>query len=169
MNDRGRPWRPQADVPRYCDIALPPYRYLPGVTPHPKTDPRGHSRNGSLVAADPAVAFLQGVDLYNHGCWWEAHEAWEFVWMREKDARKDALQGLIQLANAHLKLELGKRNAVRRLKAEALALLRRAGEVRVDLPDLMARSDIYLTARLGQADLRHDLRGYPYLQLLGGQ
>ena len=75
----------------------------------------------------------------------------------------------MQLANANWKLELGKRIAVRRLKAEALALLRRAGEVRVDLPDLMARSDIYLTARLGQADLRHDLRGYPYLQLLGGQ
>jgi predicted metal-dependent hydrolase len=50
-------------------------------------------------------AFLRGVDLFNHGFYWEAHEAWEGLWHAcgRKGAMADFLKGLIQLAAAGVK------------------------------------------------------------------
>jgi len=42
--------------------------------------------------------FLEGVDLFNQGSFWEAHEAWEDVWKEKEDPQKKLLQGLIQVA-----------------------------------------------------------------------
>lgn len=52
--------------------------------------------------------FLFGVDLYNFGYLWEAHEAWEGVWIVSKhdDLQRETLQGLIQCSAAALKLRL---------------------------------------------------------------
>jgi Domain of unknown function (DUF309) len=62
--------------------SLPPYAYLPGKKPHPVRDPTGHSYHVEPipVAAEASLgsdAFLWGLDLFNHGYYWEAHEAWE--------------------------------------------------------------------------------------------
>jgi Domain of unknown function (DUF309) len=62
--------------------SLPPYAYLPGKNPHPVRDPAGHSYHVKPipVAAEVSLssdAFLWGLDLFNHGYYWEAHEAWE--------------------------------------------------------------------------------------------
>ena len=48
-------------------------------------------------------AFLRGVDLYNACAWWEAHEAWEGVWIDLKAGARPGeearvMQGLIQCA-----------------------------------------------------------------------
>ncbi|HMC90499.1 MAG TPA: DUF309 domain-containing protein, partial [Gemmataceae bacterium] len=76
--------------PRFLpDEPLPPYSYVPGRFPHPHSDPRGHSygvrreRPPALDARDwqTARAYLRGVDLFNHGFYWEAHEAWEELWL----------------------------------------------------------------------------------------
>jgi Domain of unknown function (DUF309) len=65
--------------------SFPPYAYLPGRNPHPVRDPTGHSYHvGPLPVATEASlgsdAFLWGLDLFNHGYYWEAHEAWESLW-----------------------------------------------------------------------------------------
>jgi hypothetical protein len=95
---------------------LPAYAFLPGRDPHPTRDARGHSFG---VAEEPAgylpperwrenEEYLYGVDLYNHGYLWEAHEAWESLWHRAKhDAEQaDLLQGLIQCSAASLKIPM---------------------------------------------------------------
>ena len=110
--------------PRYLPArALPPYAYLPHRDPkdrhpHPERDPGGHQRDG---APDPAVtgppdpdawretpAFLWGVDLFNAGYYWEAHEAWEGLWRAADGAAAAALlHGLIKLAAAGVKAGVG--------------------------------------------------------------
>ena len=79
-----KPFEP--DWQRYCpQKPFPPYRHIPGVTPHPIRDPRGHSYGIEEVHdVDPLPPelwqqnedYLYGVDLYNFAYWWEAHEAW---------------------------------------------------------------------------------------------
>lgn len=103
---------------RYSQRPFPPYRYLPFQTdkphPHPRTDPAGHSYNEEedyLPKFSPddwrtCEPYLYGIDLFNHGYWWEAHEALETVWLAagQKSTRCGKfLQGLIQLAGAQLK------------------------------------------------------------------
>ena len=84
---------------------LPPYAYLPGWFPHPIRDPRGHSypitsKSPSFETADPD-AFVWGMDLFNHGYYWEAHEAWEALWRstRKGTAEHNLLHGLILLVD----------------------------------------------------------------------
>ena len=68
--------------------AFPPYAYLPGRDPHPTRDARGHSFGNEEAPPEwlpperwrENVEYLFGVDLYNHGFLWEAHEAWESLW-----------------------------------------------------------------------------------------
>lgn len=45
-------------------------------------------------------ALARGADLYNRGLYWEAHEAWEELWLRLEDEPKLFVQGLIQVAAA---------------------------------------------------------------------
>ena len=97
--------------------AFPPYAFLPGRDPHPTRDPRGHSYGhpegpGVYLTADrwrENEDYLFGIDLYNHGYLWEAHEVWEGLWHAAKHDRlqADQLQGLIQCAAASLKIPMG--------------------------------------------------------------
>ena len=107
------PRAPAPLAPRHTALALPPYRFIPGINKHPVRDPQGHSfgrEEIKLSFQDPKewkqnVAYLFGVDLYNNAFWWEAHEAWEAVWhTTDKDsAYGQFLQGLIQIAAAFIK------------------------------------------------------------------
>ena len=113
--------------------AFPPYAFLPGRDPHPTRDPRGHSF-GSPEEHPPflpphrwreSTPYLWGVDLYNNGFLWEAHEAWEGLWHVSKGERVLALylQGLIQCAAAWLKIAMEQPRGVERLAALALEKL----------------------------------------------
>ena len=72
-------------VPQF---ALPAYAFVPRRFPHPHSDPLGHRFGRDLPAAQvpdlehwaDSLHYLVGVDLFNHGYYWEAHEAWESVW-----------------------------------------------------------------------------------------
>jgi predicted metal-dependent hydrolase len=44
-----------------------------------------------------------GVELFNQGLFWEAHEAWEEVWMDLDDDPRVFVQGLIQIAAGYYK------------------------------------------------------------------
>ncbi|GAB3677481.1 hypothetical protein GCM10028792_17920 [Salinisphaera aquimarina] len=123
----------QASAPgfavRYSARALPAYRFLPGRDPHPTADPRGHSVDsapwfeiGGCAPADWAdcAPYLYGVDCFNHGFWWESHEAWEPLWrgLDSESVQGHYVQGLIQAANALLKRRMGRPSAVARLRRE---------------------------------------------------
>jgi hypothetical protein len=106
-------------TPRYLpDLPLPPYGYLPGCNPHPLRDPGGHMRDAPPPVpgdADPSrwrdwPAYLRGVDLFNHGYYWEAHEAWEQAWHARGrcGVTGDLLRGLIHLAGAGFATRRGK-------------------------------------------------------------
>ena len=46
----------------------------------------------------PWEALARGADLFNRGHHWEAHEAWEELWLALEDEPKLFVQGLIQFA-----------------------------------------------------------------------
>lgn len=129
---------PIAGTPRYApERDFPPYRFIPGRHPHPTAHPDGHSRDRE---PDPSPApdgstwrthglYLHACDLYNHGYFWEAHEGWEELWHRTPAARHEklVLQGLIQVAAAHLKERTGTPDGARRLARRATEKLRRHG------------------------------------------
>jgi len=105
--------------PRYTpEIMLPPYAYVPGHRPHPNRDPKGHGQ-GPDPGDIPALAdlrdwqgnriYLSGIDLFNHGYYWEAHEMWEALWHRTGGDAVTAmfLKGLIKLTAAGVKIREG--------------------------------------------------------------
>ncbi len=119
----------QLAIPRYTQKALPKYRYVPSVTPHPVIDPEGHSykkpeEKATALPADKWMQnepYLYGIDLFNHGYWWEAHEAWESVWLttQKTDLMGVFLQGLIQFSAALLKLSEGSKKGFDNLLKES--------------------------------------------------
>ena len=94
-------------------------------------DPAGHSYHvefiqvvaEALLGSDP---FLWGLDLINHGYYWEAHEAWEGLWrVADRDGPLRTLfNGLILLSAAGVKLRERKNAAAARHAMRAAALLR---------------------------------------------
>lgn len=52
-------------------------------------------------------AIRRGVDLFNAGAFWEAHEAWEAEWLMAEGNRRLFLQGLIQIAAAYHHVQRG--------------------------------------------------------------
>jgi hypothetical protein len=100
--------------------ALPSHAYLPGRTPRPERDSREDSPHATLWDE-----YLWGADLYNHGYFWEAHEAWEALWRgaQHDGVRRMFLKGLIQCAAACLKGLLGDVEACGRLATRGLAQL----------------------------------------------
>ncbi|WP_166820190.1 DUF309 domain-containing protein [Thalassoroseus pseudoceratinae] len=125
---------PDADPPsRYCPgRLLPAYAFVPGVHPHPVSSPNGHSfgvhrPTPTCDFADPLFReeFLFGIDLFNLGYYWEAHEAWECLWIAcgRHGHRATLLKGLIKLAAAGVKSRVGNATGVSRHTKRAVQLL----------------------------------------------
>jgi len=49
-------------------------------------------------ASEEATIFHKGVELFNEGEWFEAHEAWEDIWAAAEGDKRRFFQGLIQYA-----------------------------------------------------------------------
>jgi TDG/mug DNA glycosylase family protein len=103
------------------DYPFPPYSFVPGRFPHPFSDPAGHSYGRELTSAtvDPdhwrdSRTYLHGLDLFNAGFYWEAHEIWEGLWYgADRDGpTSDFLKALIRLAAAGVKVREGKARGV---------------------------------------------------------
>ncbi|MDA2929586.1 DUF309 domain-containing protein [Acidobacteria bacterium AH-259-O06] len=119
---------------RYTSKVFPPYRHLPGLTPHPQRHPKGHQYGKVEVPPEPfnpsswrhSSDYLYGADLYNFVYYWEAHEAWEGIWKTTKrvDIPGIYLQGLIQISAALLKREQGIRRGMKSLARAGLGKLR---------------------------------------------
>ena len=118
-----RPLNP--NWPRYSPYPFPSYHYLPGQTPHPRRNPRGHSygqpesKPGLFPAAQwkRSDDYLYGIDLYNFAFWWESHEVFEGLWYASgrNSVQGNFFQSLIQLAAANLKRFMGNDAAAQRL------------------------------------------------------
>ncbi len=101
---------------------FPPYAYIPGSTPrhdeavfevfHDSVRPGMTTSQLSQTAA-----WAAGWHYFRAGYFWEAHEVLEPVWMQTPDGspERHLVQSLIQTANAALKLQMNRPNAVRRL------------------------------------------------------
>jgi uncharacterized protein len=119
--------------PRYSPRELPPYSYVTGQFPHPIRDAAGHSYGLPPETVEPIdesswrtnATWLWAIDLFNHGFYWEAHEAWEGLWHAagRRGATADFLKGLIKLAAAGVKHREGRPEGVRRHATRASALL----------------------------------------------
>ncbi len=162
-----------SDISRYLpDVPFPPYTYVPGRTPHPVSDPAGHMYGEEPEPAELFVddwqrctTYLLGIDLFNHGYFWEAHEAWEALWHTagRSGPIADFLKGLIKLAAAGVKSlegsEIGRARHARRaaelfetaakqlglkdahLMGLNLADLRRKAEFAIDVPTIPEDAD----------------------------
>lgn len=119
--------------PRYVpDAAFPPYTFIPGRTPHPISDPAGHLFGQPLQLPEPLDpvrwqenrAYLYGVDLFNYGYYWEAHEVWEGLWRAagRTGLLAEFLKGLIKLAAAGVKVRQGQPQGVASHAAGAVSL-----------------------------------------------
>ena len=125
----------RVEIQRFVpDEPLPPYSYVTGRFPHPTHDPAGHSFGLVPVPCsvpDPnrwrdCQAYLYGVDLFNHGYYWEAHEVWERVWHAcgRGGPAGNFIKALIKLAAAGVKAREGRPEGVRRHAQRAAELFR---------------------------------------------
>ncbi len=115
---------------RYTKVPFPSYTFIPGETPHPTRDPAGHSYgkdHHEQIHFDSShwqqcESYCYGIDLFNHGYWWEAHEALEAVWIAAGRTTETGyfIQGLIQIAVAQLKQQQGFTDVARNMAAEGL-------------------------------------------------
>ena len=91
--------------PRYAaQTPIPEVPYLPGINSRPADFQVTTSPTSEDWRKD--MGYLHGIDLFNHACYWEAHEAWEHQWLHvaEGELVRTHLQGLIQASAALLKL-----------------------------------------------------------------
>ncbi len=161
---------------RYTRLVFPARAYRPGASPRPVTGP------APAKPADPArwrgsPEYLYGCDLYNHGYWWEAHEAWEALWhAAEKDSPQERfLKGLIQAAACALKVESDNRKGARTLLVRSLSHLSEARArlaapffMGLDLDRWRGALRVYYERLLMQPGaLVHDPKRYPYIVLEG--
>lgn len=159
---------------------FPPYRYVPGLNPHPTAHPHGHSyghREEPLGLAQVDRRrnefYLYGIDLYHQGFLWEAHECWEAIWrlVERRSLEGLFLQGLILNAAAQFKAHLGvmrglielSRHARKCLHSVAAAGAGRDGgcSMGLDLPDLLDQMDQHYGQVWSQRDGTGRLVGRP--------
>jgi hypothetical protein len=102
---------------------LPSYTYVPGITPHPDT---GGEESPAAGEGNAERRFQWGQTLFNHGYYWEAHEAWEGLWIEagRRGPAADLLKGLIKLAACGVKCLEGNERGARRHARRAAELLR---------------------------------------------
>jgi predicted metal-dependent hydrolase len=60
----------------------------------------GEDREQYLGGLSPEELLQLGIDLYNAGHYWNAHEAWEEVWLDSERPLRNFYQGLIQVTAA---------------------------------------------------------------------
>ena len=127
---------------RYSSIDFPPYRYVPGIHPHPTNSPEGHSYgidDGEHKKWDSDLwknneDYFFGIDLYNYHYYWEAHEAWEGLWIASvrNSSEHRFLQGLIKCGAALLKIRMANYEiqdliGARNLSKSGMSLLSQVG------------------------------------------
>ncbi|MCT0219187.1 DUF309 domain-containing protein [Synechococcus sp. CS-1329] len=78
-------------------------------------------------ALEDDLRFQQAVVLFNAGQWYACHDGLEELWHETLGPDRPVLQGILQIAVAHLHLERGNRNGATVLLGEGLGRLARSG------------------------------------------
>lgn len=105
--------------PRLTSYAFPAAAYIPGRAARGTV---AESGGPNLAVAGLAPMHHWAIDLFNHGYYWEAHEAWEAIWivLGRRGAPADFIKGLIKLTAAGVKLRQRRpRGAVRHARRAA--------------------------------------------------
>ena len=142
--------------PRYSSHAWPAYRFVPGVSPHPRRHPTGHSYGRrepvpSVLTPDKwraNDAYLFGVDLYNFAFWWECHEIFEGFWRASgvQSQQGRFFQALIHVAAANLKACMGSPSSSNRLNKAALERFQVMPQMYMGIDVRMFERDIHAYA-----------------------
>lgn len=113
------------------NLPLPGHKHIPGANVRHAEDAFDWIRDQAAADADNP-AWRYGLRLLAEGFYWEAHEVLEPVWMAAtpNSAEKAMAQAVIQLANAALKLDMGKPKAAQRLAVLVDELAAEAGRSR---------------------------------------
>ena len=83
------------------------------------------------LMADPR--FSESVALFNAGEWYPCHDGFEELWHETQGSSRKALQGILQIAVAHIHLERGNRRGATVLLGEGLGRLRAYGATHLGL------------------------------------
>lgn len=127
--------------PRYSPRPLPDAPYVPGVSSRdrrPAAAPRIDEIDYDALSTNDD--FRHGIDLFNHGFPWEAHEVWEPLWFAAPRDRpeRSMLQGLIHAAAAAVKAKAGALDPARNLVRSALEYLSLVHTTILDVAELGA-------------------------------
>jgi len=154
-------------VPGY---SFPPYAYTPGLSPHPTRDPEGHNlkivieSNNTFIPMqwNACESYLLGFDMFNHGFYWEAHEAWEALWqaIERKGRRAKLLKGLIKLAACGVKARQVSNSGVIHLADRALKEFKEVyseNDNRGDYMGLDLKELIAITEKVKALDIKKDV------------
>ena len=103
-------------------------------------------REEDLLQADPRLQ--QAIDLFNGGEWYACHDGLEELWHETQGPMRPVLQGLLQIAVAHLHLERDNRHGATVLMGEGLGRLAGCGDeaLGLRLAPLRDRAAALLTA-----------------------
>ena len=98
--------------------------------------------------------FQQAVDLFNRRAWYEAHDAFEEIWHETAGADRRLLQGILQIAVAHVHLERGNLRGATILLGEGVGRLSSAksGDLGLDLPFVREQARLRLEALQREID-----------------
>lgn len=119
------------------------------------------SEEQSLMA-DPR--FGDAVRLFNAGEWYACHDGFEELWHETQGPCRRVLQGILQIAVAHLHLERGNRRGATVLLGEGLGRLRNAGPEQLGLDLALLRAAA--RERLLALQQEQDPGGLPLPRLL---
>ena len=112
------------NIQRYTTVALPIVPYIPGFNQRKTVTQQIESLPLAAISEVKPIdntLFLFGVDLFNGGFYWEAHEAWEELWHAEKDLKvRRTLQGLIQMTAGFVKVRQCNKEGIKALFSAAL-------------------------------------------------
>ena len=138
---------------------LPIYAFVPGHNIHPNK-PGGHMHGkGEVIAPEidqdhPQLSkeYCYALDLFNFGFYWESHVYLEAIWNTHKRVGPiaDLMKGLIKIAAAGVKFELGQLSS-------GIGHLERAHEL-IKLVQDQVKEDVYLGLNL--ADILTEIGSY---------
>ena len=106
----------------------------------------------------------EGITLFNEKRFWEAHEAWESIWLENRGEERRFLQGLIQLAAAYHHVRRGTHRGAIRLFAAALEKLETypPGYLRIDRVSAVEAAHVHRARLLQEQKIGDDQ--YPKLR-----
>jgi len=140
----------------------------------PRSRPPIHRRRSSIrppgglrLREDDLVTdagdFELGRDLFNRGRFFDAHEAWERLWLRAHGPRRLFLQGLIQIAaGCHKAYERGDRRGCAALVSAGLEKISREG-LPTELSEFSERLDGLITRMRAREAASEELPPVPAL------